>query len=550
MKNKSDVFRHNSSLTRRQFIERFSAAGLAVGSGMALSGCEEMGSIFLPINESADTEDNVPALVIGSGFGGAVTALRLGEAGIRTMVLEQGKWWPINHNTFSPFFPPDGRSTWLRTKTILPFGPSWPISKHVGVLDRIDYDDIQVYRGTAVGGGSIVYGGISVQPPEGLFYEIFPQGISYQELVPYYELVRKMLHITTVPADVEAQPFYDYAREFSKDAANAGLDVMPVEQATDWDIVRSEIAGTVSPSAIIGESVYGINSGAKNSLDQNYLPMAGATGNVTIHPLHRVMDIVQESNGRYGITVEEIDEAGGVRQTKKITTSYLFIAAGSIGTSELLVKARESGSLPNLSYEVGQGWGSNGNVMFMRTVNNLTGKSQGGPVIKLILDRKNAASPSSVESIFFPLGVECRCLLYLMSVLDTDRGQFSYNAAADKVELTWSPAGNQQAEWAALDFIDRINVANGGNLGSPAGALFRLPDVMTHFTYHPLGGMVMGKACDLSGRVHGYPKMYVMDGSLLPGSCATANPSLTIAALAERNITTILREDIASASTG
>ena len=60
----------------------------------------------------------------------------------------------------------------------------------------------------------------------------------------------------------------------------------------------------------------------------------------------------------------------------------------------------------------------------------------------------------------------------------------------------------------------------------------------------------MGKACDLYGRVHGYPKMYVMDGSILPGSCATANPSLTIAALAERNIETLLREDFTAVSKG
>ncbi|MDE0086820.1 MAG: GMC oxidoreductase, partial [Candidatus Poribacteria bacterium] len=70
-----------------------------------------------------------------------------------------------------------------------------------------------------------------------------------------------------------------------------------------------------------------------------------------------------------------------------------------------------------------------------------------------------------------------------------------------------------------------------------------LPDVTSDFTYHPLGGMVIGTACDFHGRVHNYPNLYVVDGSLLPGSCATANPSLTIAALAERNMETILKED-------
>ncbi len=536
---------HDSKLTRRQFIERFSTAGLAL-SGLGLLGCD-VADIVSPVRTPTETAHDVPALIIGSGFGGAVTALRLGQAGIRTMVLEQGKRWPITPNTFSPSFPPDGRSTWLRTRTILPFGPSLPISRHTGVLDRIDYENMQVYRGTAVGGGSIVYGGITVQPPEDLFYEIFPRGLSYQELEPYYDRVRHILRITTVPADIEAQPYYDYARVFAEHGANAGLEVQSVGQATDWDVIRSEIAGTVRPSTIIGEAYYGNNGGSKNSLDQNYLPMAEATGYVTIHPLRRVIDIAQKSSENYRVTVEEIDETGRVLQTKEITTTYLFLAAGSVGTTELLVKAHELGDLPNLNAEVGQGWGTNGSSMFMRSVNELTGKMQGGPIIKMISDYNNAASPSSIESVFFPLGQECGCLLHLLLSLDTERGQFSYNSATNKTELMWPVSGSDQAVRAAMDFAKRMNAANGGLLGPPAGLPFQLPDVLKDFTYHPLGGMVMDKACDLNGRVHGYPKMYVMDGSALPGSCATANPSLTIAALAERNIETILAEDFVTA---
>ena len=542
MTNRTTRFKHNSKLTRRQFIERFSVAGFAISSGVALSGCESL-EILAPPPMPIETEDDVPALIIGSGFGGAVTALRLGEVGIRTMILEQGKRWPISLAPFSRNFPPDGRSTWLRTNTILPFGPSLPISKHTGVLDRVDYENMKVYRGTAVGGGSIVYGGITMQPPEDLFYQIFPRGISYQELDPYYQRVRDMLRVTTVPMDIEAQPYYDYVRVFSKHAANAELEVTSVGQATDWDIIRAEIAGTVTPSAIIGEVFYGNNSGSKNSLDQNYLPMAEATGYVTIHPLHRVIDITQEDTGRYGVTVENIDETGRVLRTKKITTTYLFLAAGSVGTTELLVKAREVGSLPNLNEEVGHGWGTNGNILFTRSVNELTGEMQGGPVIKTILDRDNAETPSAIESVFFPIGLECGCLLHLLLSLDTERGQFSYDAGTNKVELVWPAMGNDQAVSAAINFVDRINTANGGHLGAPTRLPFQLPDVLDGFTYHPLGGVVLGKACDLYGRVHGYSKMYVMDGSTLPGSCATANPSLTIAALAERNIETILRED-------
>ena len=532
------------SLTRRRFIKQLSVAGLGIGSGFALTGCDPL-ELISPPSIPIETEADIPALIIGSGFGGAVTALRLGEAGIPTMVLERGKRYPTALAPFSRTFPPDGRSTWLRNETVLPFGPVVPIEKYVGVLDRVDYPNMRVYRGAAVGGGSIVYGGISVEPPEALFHQIFPGEVSYQQLRPYYDRVRDMLKITTVPADIAAEPHYDYVRVFTEHATDAGLEAVSVGQATDWEIIRSEIAGTVAPSAIVGEAIYGNNSGCKNSLDQNYLPLAEATGFVTIHPLHRVTDITQEKQGKYAVTVEEIDETGQVRRRKKITATFLFLAAGCVGTTELLVKAREVGSLPNLNEAVGTGFGANGNVMFTRLVDAFTGKMQGGPVIKAVLDDENRVSPASVESVYFPIGVECGCLLQLMVALDTERGDFSYNAATERVELMWS-GGNAIAENAAIDFVERLNAASGGHLGSPVDVPFPPPAVLKDFTYHPLGGMVMGKACDTYGRVQGYPRMYVMDGSLLPGSCATANPALTIAAFAERNIETLLSVEIAS----
>lgn len=542
--NENQRLKSDTHLTRRNFMKQFSIAGLGLSS-FALTGCDSL-DILSPPSKPIETEDETLALIIGSGFGGAVTALRLGEAGIPTLVLEQGKRYESRLAPFSPPLPPDGRSTWLRTETILPFGPDLPIEKYVGVLDRVEYPDMHVYRGIAVGGGSIVYGGISVEPPEDLFYEVFPRGISYTELQPYYERVRQMLRITTVPPDIEAQPYYDYVRVFAEHAAAAGLEATSTGQATDWDVIRSEIAGTVPPSAIRGEAFYGNNSGCKNSLDQNYLPMAEATGYVKIYPLHRVTDITEEKSGKYTVAVEQIDETGQVIQTKKITTTFLFFAAGSVGTTDLLVKAREKGSLPNLNKAVGTGWGTNGNIMFTRVVDALTGKMQGGPVIKRILDSQNRATPAGIESIFFPIGSECGCLLHLMLALDTERGHFIYNAATDRAELVWSAGGNAQVVNAAIDFAERMNTANSGHLGSPAGVPFAPPELLKDFTYHPLGGMVIGEACDMYGRVQAYQKMYVMDGSLLPGSCATANPSLTIAALAERNIQHLLTRDLAS----
>src|SRR5262249_7127019 len=96
---------------------------------------------------------------------------------------------------------------------------------------------------------------------------------------------------------------------------------------------------------------------------------------------------------------------------------------------------------------------------------------------------------------------------------------------------------------AVTSLVKRLNEANGGELEESLVA-----GVTKDFTYHPLGGCVLGQGCDFFGRVKGYAHLYVVDGSLIPGSSACANPSLTIAAIAERNMERILSEDFADHS--
>ena len=105
--------------------------------------------------------------------------------------------------------------------------------------------------------------------------------------------------------------------------------------------------------------------------------------------------------------------------------------------------------------------------------------------------------------------------------------------------MQWPTDGNAKAKAAIEDLAARMNAANGGKLDDmwPKG-------VTNDFTYHPLGGAVMGKACDFFGRVNGYTNLYVVDGALIPGSAACANPSFTIAAIAERAMEHIVAEDV------
>ena len=116
-----------------------------------------------------------------------------------------------------------------------------------------------------------------------------------------------------------------------------------------------------------------------------------------------------------------------------------------------------------------------------------------------------------------------------------DRGRWVYNAVADQAQFHW-PRGGDAAVQKIID--SRIRQVAG-----PASVLVGLNDAARN-TWHALGGACMETVCDLEGRVHGQPGLYVLDGALIPGSTAACNPSMTIAAVAERAMEKIVREDV------
>jgi cholesterol oxidase len=149
------------------------------------------------------SDEPVEAVVIGSGFGGSVAALRLGKAGIKTVVLERGRRWTIkpDQNTFATYRNPDGRAGWLSPNAPLFDEP--PIDIYTGVLQRKDENGISVLCGAGVGGGSLVYNGITYQPPRQTFQRVFPSSINYDEMDKiYYPRVRSILKPSPLPQDI------------------------------------------------------------------------------------------------------------------------------------------------------------------------------------------------------------------------------------------------------------------------------------------------------------------------------------------------------------
>ncbi|MCX6131456.1 MAG: GMC family oxidoreductase N-terminal domain-containing protein, partial [Proteobacteria bacterium] len=408
------------SLSRRDFV-RFSSwagTGALLGSSPALA--------WSPIAKKYPNEHH-DTIVIGSGFGGAITACRLTEKGIPVLILEQGRRWnqalAAGERRFSKSLYPDGRSTWLSNQTVIPLGPPLPIPKSTGVLQGRQLAGKTVLNGAAYGGGSIVFGGILAKPHEKIFNLVFPSEISYQDLQRHYDTVGQALGRSTVPDDVIEADTFTHVRVAKKQCERAGIEWEALPTATDWNIVRQEIDGSIPPSVTHGEAVYGVNSGAKITLDNTYLKRAENTGLLDVRTLHQVQDIGQDAEGLYTISVDELNVDGDVVAKRQFTCKKLFLTAGTVSTCSLLVKAKAKGSLPELNDEVGQGWGNNGNVYALRlAVGEWTGQWQGGPPAIGIPDFNNPLGPIFIEHPQLPLGVDLSCLLYFGIGISKTRG--------------------------------------------------------------------------------------------------------------------------------
>jgi cholesterol oxidase len=198
-----------------------------------------------------------------------------------------------------------------------------------------------------------VYAAITYQPGREMFRRAFGDAVDYDEMDRvYYPRVRSILQASPVPDDVFAAPCSEGARRFLEQASEAGFLSRRLDLSVDWDVVRDELAGKKKPSWIVGE--FTTNSGAKNTLDRNYLARAEATGMVEIRPLHRVVDIAERADGGFRVTVERIDETGAIVSSGALTRHCP--RRGRWGLAHFL-RARWKGTLTRLSEHVGRGWG-------------------------------------------------------------------------------------------------------------------------------------------------------------------------------------------------
>ncbi len=550
-------------MNRRDFLKTSAITGAASVTG--LSSTVAKAGIFDPLNifptnyrrlvpEAFWQEkpaSHVPVVIIGSGFGGSIAAYRLSQAGKTAAVLERGSYWAqskwreIHPNDISP----DGRSYWHRSKVKQISGISYRLDKFGGLLDITDYDNISVWRGACVGGGSKVFTGVMIEPEEKFFQDVFEGTVDYKEMhEKYYPRVRNMLNLTPMPASIYNANAFGHSRVWDEQVRKAGYTTSSVDGIWNWKTVENEIKLRTRPSATVGASNHGNSNGAKFDMTQNYLGYAYDSGLVGVHPGMQVKDIAYDldvgygsQTGRYLVQVEQVDPFGKVLDTFIMSCDKLILSAGSIGTTELLVKARAKGYLKNLNEFIGEGWGTNGDAIASRSFGKVRGATQASPCASKIETTASNGMPITLEnwySVGMPLNLGITGSLSMVYD-DTNRGSFRYVEANDSVTLDWAKNGNADVVSATREINDRIADAS----RTVPGVAGFTKDVEASFTAHPLGGAVLGKATDAYGRVKGYQGLYVMDGSMVNGSTGAVNPSLTISALAERNIEKIISED-------
>jgi cholesterol oxidase len=522
----------------------------------------------------AQADNFVSACIIGSGYGGGVAALRLAQARIQgsdrdpIVVLERGRRWliedPTTNATFATFDHPDGRASWLSPRTPIAtlellFGIQFPpFDIFTGVLEAIDGNGITCLAGSGVGGGSLHNNKIAVRPRQEIFELLFPNTISFKEMEEvYYPRAESVLlkdgKPSPIPNDIlnpkdPKKDFYQSTRVNFDQATNAGFETRIVNLTIDWDRVREEIKGPRVPSVIAGQSWYGLNSAAGRTLDQldNYLGMAEATGLVKILPLHEVVSIRERgSSGLYVVSANEIDEQGNIVALHRFTTRHLFLAAGSIGTSKLLVKAKATGTLPRLNNHVGQNFAGNGDFVVGRVgLPDKNNPGTGGPAGHFIAEfLTNPFGPCSLIELVTPSHIAQVAGPGISSYVGMGLhpqapGSLTYDPIADKVNVNFPSLFNFDlapflaSTQATLDTLNKANPPSMTQSNAP------------FFTAHPLGGATVGAVCDDFGRVFNHRGLYVVDGAFLPGFAGIVNPLLTITALAERSVEHIIAEDM------
>ncbi|MGW0856525.1 GMC oxidoreductase [Streptomyces sp. NPDC002690] len=539
------------------------------------------------VETDSDTAFDYDVLVVGSGFGGAVSALRLTEKGYRVGVLEAGR-------RFTPGTLP--KNSWdLRNYLWAPALGLYGIQR-VHLLGKV-----MVLAGAGVGGGSLNYANTLYVPPAAFFEDRQWAGITdwQDELRPYYDQATRMLGVrlnpTTTPSDVHLKA--------TAEAMGVGdtFHLAPVGvffgDGRDADgTAKAEPGGTVADPYFggagparkacteCGECMTGCRHGAKNTLTENYLHLAEKAGAV-IHPMTTVLSVTEDPDGpEHGHRVETVPtDRRRKAAPRTLRARYVIVAAGTYGTQTLLHRMKDEGRLPRLSDRLGELTRTNSEGLVGAQTSDRRYRRKHGTKPDFtkgvaITSSIHPDASTHIEPVRYGKGSNAmggltilqvpfarrRVRAWLSSVvrhptiaarslsnrkwsertiiglvmqsLDNSLTAYRKPSGIGKGLLTArqghgapNPTQIAEATQAASLLAAEINGFAGSNIGELMG---------TPLTAHFLGGCPIGASTaegviDPYHRLHGHPGISVVDGSAVSANLGV-NPSLTITAQAER----------------
>ena len=514
------------------------------------------------------TSTHYDVLIIGSGFGGSVTAMRLAEKGYRVGVLEAGKRYVTDDLPAS----------------------SWDIRRFVWAprlgcfgIQRIHLlRDVVILAGAGVGGGSLNYANTLYQPPAPFFND--PQWAHitdwHAELDPHYRTARQMLGVTQNP---HVTPSDEVLREVARDMGvehTFTLTPVGVFFGEPGKEVADPFFGGAGPRRTgctqCGSCMTGCRVGAKNTLDKNYLYFAEKLG-AEVHPLTTVVDVRPRRGSGY--VVDAVRTGRSVRRRRNrqsFTANQVVFAAGTYNTQKLLHRLKATGSLPDISDRLGTltrtnsesilgaksrdrssdftrgvaitssihpdefthiepvRYGKGSNAMSLLQTALTDGDGRGPRWWRWL--RTIATQPSHLTWFSPRRWSERTVILLVMQTLDNSitvrskknllgRHTITSGPGHGAPNPTWIPVGNEATRRVA----EKINGVAGGSTGEIAN----IP-----MTAHFIGGCAIGDSpetgvIDPYHRLYGHDGLFVVDGSSISANLGV-NPSLTITAQAER----------------
>lgn len=510
-------------------------------------------------------------VVIGTGFGGAITGMRLAQAGLSVCLLERGKRWTRDEFPRSLSQVKDGL---------------WRDGKSYGFIEYKAFRRMDVIQGSGVGGGSLHYFNVHLRTPAGIFERPeWPAAIRRAVLDPYYELAEDMMGSQTlVPPPGFRMPPKTGAFQAAARAAGRTPELVPIAVHTGPRRLHPHSGVEQAPCSFSGDCLIGCQIQAKNTLDTNYLALAEQRYGAEVHPLCEASHIAPDEGG-YAVAFRRHDPAlPGRSERRSVIGKRVIVAAGTLGSNQILLRSRDvTGTLPALSPMLGRRFSGNGDMLFAATMGAKASIEPSlGPPITAGADFSRPGSKHSVyiEDLGFPNALmwlldgmlpttrRMWSILkanasYVKAALGERRAAFEADAlfdggraqhmmpylgmgtdAADgvlrldargAVDLDWDPRGSMDMFRDMEQGMMELSRAAGGRYVQ--SVLWAWP-WRRLLTAHPLGGCVMGDSpargvVNDRGEVYGYPGLYVADGAIVPGALAV-NPSLTISALAER----------------